>query len=63
MTDVLTVPTGFGQWRRSAGSCIGPVPFSGAKETSLGYVRPVVPRQVQDGRLLVTATELVTIIK
>ena len=31
---------------------IGPVPFSGSTEASLGYVRPVVPCQVRDGAWL-----------
>lgn len=31
---------------------IGPVPYSGSKDASLGYVRPVVPCQVRDGAWL-----------
>ncbi len=31
---------------------IGPVPFSGSTDASLGYVRPVVPCQVRDGAWL-----------
>ncbi len=31
---------------------LGPVPYSGSKDASLGYVRPVVPCQVRDGAWL-----------